>query len=258
MASRIATSVALCAALLALACVESDRDKWIRRGARPATGAAFARSLSGNTLEGYAGIRSFTAYLATDGKSAAVVAGAAAKGSWRVREDFQLCLQYDNWLDGAETCAPYYQRKQRLWVFDARGKEQMGVRILPGNPKQLHMETDLVLARRDGYRPMTEADAIWNLVGNTMVGKLEMFGGINLLIYYADDGKLIGSMGPQNDRGKYRIRSDGRVCTKWNTWLDGRENCGHLWTLNGDYAAFAESGQRILAGKVFKGFNTGP
>ena len=240
--------------LLGSGCIDTDRDKWVARGARPVEASALRGAIDGNTLDGYVdGVRSFTAHLATGGQSAVVIADRKGRGAWRVADDGELCLRYPGWHDGAERCMRLLRRAEGLRAFDAEGEETFAVSILPGNPRELSLETDLAIARRQGFRKLTAAELRKRLVGNTLLGELEMFGGQPLRVQYSRDSKLKGTIGPRSDRGVYRIEDDGDVCTRWTSWQDGRETCGPLWCQGDRYAGFTGNGQRVISATIVEG-----
>jgi len=235
-------------------CIESDRDKWVRRGARPAGAEQLRKLVRGNTLEGYVQeLKGFVAYMAPDGRSSVIVSGVKDVGAWRVRDDGQLCVRYRNWMDGDEQCAVYHTRDTRLRVFDADGKEQLGVRVLEGNPKDLNVEPDLVAARKRGFKRMTAGELQMQVVGNTLQGTLEILGGLHMLMHYGRDGTVLGSVGPQRDEGTYEVRDNGDLCATFQRWQDGRETCGPLWVLGEEYAGFGPNGQRVMSARLVEG-----
>ena len=56
--------------------------------------------------------------------------------------------------------------------------------------------------------------------------------------YFAPDGKMNGAFAtapvgaPQNDKGTWKINSDGLFCVTWEHWFSGKEGCLSLYKLN--------------------------
>lgn len=56
--------------------------------------------------------------------------------------------------------------------------------------------------------------------------------------YFSKDGKMIGKFNkkpegsPQNDKGSWRVDSNGMFCYKWDSWDNNKENCIGVYKLS--------------------------
>ena len=69
---------------------------------------------------------------------------------------------------------------------------------------------------------LTAADIKAAFVGNTQHG--ESINGV-FLIYMAPDGNVHGKFDLGQDRGKWRITDDGKLCSKWRGLFRSVESC---------------------------------
>lgn len=109
--------------------------------------------------------------------------------------------------------------------------------------------SDLDVAKKNGAKPLTQAEAQAALTDHTLIGSIPHLN-LKFSLYYAQGGRLIGAVsGPikGRDRGAWRVADDGQVCLRWSDWEDGEEKCRVLWRDGAELKIFEDKSGRAVS-----------